>query len=500
MEYSPGEDTGGASPRPGRRCSQVSGRLLAGILCVLVAFSCCCRAAGAAGENALLGKIGAQPAIMARQQRDHRIGFNPERFGTDSTVHVYTTLADFEAPFSFSLGWFIMVNARDGETCLDEFGERIPMPGAKPERGAFNKIELQEIRGFDSVAAGDLKQALSFFETAARSAAQNAKARNNLGACLAALGHYGRAQKEFDEAIKLKPDYALAYANRAWLALLIDQATLALSDLRRSLEVQRDLKPAVLALLRTYIDSGHLEQARVVADRAFVRWPEDAQVCLLAGDAYVAAGDLKSARQRYQKALVFGPNNPRTLLRLAHTSERLGDLDDAISRAKAAVRASPEHAQARLELGRYLEMNRNHRAAQLQYERTLELNPPASVRQAVYGPLLRVLINTNQLEEADRLSKRWLTENPESAECRYNHAWVASQLPGPEHKAEAVEEYRKAVALNPELVQAHYNMALILINQGKDKEAARELKAFIEKAPKDPDTRTARELLAKINK
>ncbi|HEY9867953.1 MAG TPA: tetratricopeptide repeat protein [Candidatus Obscuribacterales bacterium] len=478
----------------------MSGRILAGILCLIMFAAYCHRAAAAASDDPMVRKIGAQPAIMARQQRDHRIAFNPERFGTDRTVHVYTTLADFEAPFSFSLGWFLMVNARDGEACLDEFGERIPMPGAKPERGAFNKIELQEIRGFDSVAAGDLKQALSFFETAARSAPQNAKARNNLGACLAALGQYGRAQKEFDEAIKLKADYALAYANRAWLALLLDQSSLALPDLRRSLEVQGDLKPAVLALLRTYIDSGKLEQARVVADRAFARWPEDTQVCLLAGDAYVAAGDVKSARQRYQKALVFGPNNPRTLLRLAHTAERLGDLDDAISRAKAAVQASPEHAQARLELGRYLEMNRNLRAAQLQYERALELNPATSVRQSVYGPLLRVLINTNKLEEADRLSKRWLAENPESAECRYNRAWVASQLPGPENKAEAVEEYRKAVALNPELVQAHYNLALILISQGKEQEAARELKAFIEKSPKDPDTKAAGELLAKISK
>lgn len=448
----------------------------------------------------MLRKIGAQPAILARQQRDHRIAFNPERFGTDRTVHVYTTLADFEAPFSFSLGWFLMVNGRDGEVCLDEFGERLPMPGAKPERGAFNKVELKEIRGFDSIAAGDLKQALSFFESAARSAPQNAKARNNLGACLAALGQYGRAEKEFAEAIKLKSDYALAYANRAWLALLLDQATPALSDLARALEIQRDLKPAVLALLRTYIDSGNLDKARAMADRAFARWPQDTQVCLLAGDAYVAAGDVISARQRYQKALVFGPNNPCTLLRLAHTSERLGDLDDAIGRAKAAVQASPEHVQARLELGRYLEMNRNLRAAQLQYERALELNPAASVRQAVYGPLLRVLINAGKLEQADRLSKRWLTENQESAECRYNRAWVASQLPGPENKAEAVEEYRKAVALNPELVQAHYNMALILINQGKEQEAVRELKAFIEKSPKDPDTRTARELLARISK
>jgi len=452
----------------------------------------------APANDQLLSKVSMWPAIMLRQQRDHRVGLQVEPFGTDKSVHVYTSLSDFQAPYSFSLGWFVIVQGRNGEACLDEFGERIPMPGGKPERSEFSRAELLEVKGFDNVGAGNLKEALGHFEAAVKHFPQNAKMRNNLGACLAAGGQLGQAQKELDQAIKLKPDYALAYANRAWLFLALEQPKLALPDLEKALAMQGDLKPAVLGAVRTYLYFGNTEQACVLGERAFIKWPDDVQSCLLAGDAYLAAGDLRTARTRYQKALVFGPNNPRVLLKLASIAERLGDLDDAIRRARSAAEISPDNAEAHLALGKYLEMNRNPRAAEIQYNRALEVNPSAAVRQAVYGPLLRVLIKTSKADEADKLSKRWLNEHPQSAECRYNRAWVTSQLPGPENKTEAIDEYRKALALNPDLVQAHYNLGILLANQGKNSEAARELRSFIEKSPNDPDSQSARDMLAKL--
>ncbi len=467
-------------------------------LAAVVAWTVLLPANCAPGKDQLLSKVSMSPAIMIRQQRDHRVSLHREQMGSDQSVHVYTSLSDYEAPFSFSLGWFVMVQGRDGDACLDEFGERVPMPGAKPERSGFNKAELLAVRGFDYVGAGNMKDATSAFEAGAKHFSQNAKVRNNLGACLAATGQYGQAQKEFDAAIKLKPDYALAYANRAWLSLLLDQPKLALVDLEKALGMQGDLKPAVLGAVRTYLYFGNTQQARVLGERAFIRWPDDVQSCILAGDAHLAAGDARSARTRYQKALVFGPNNPRVLLKLAGTAERLGDLDDAIRRARGATQISPDDAETHLVLGKYLELNRNVRAAQVQYERALEVDPSPAVRQAVYGPLLRVLMKTSKRDEADKLSKRWLSEHPQNAECRYNRAWVTSQLSGKNNKLEAIDEYRKALALNPELVQAHYNLAILLVDQGKNDEAARELRSFIEKSPNDPDCKSARDLLAKL--
>jgi len=445
-------------------------------------------------------EIASSIPISYRMQRDHRLVLHPERYGEDNAHHVYLTVADQAAPYSFSLGWFVIVHARDGDAVLDEFGERLPMPGEKPQRAGFNPADLHAIRGFDFVSAGELKKASSEFEAATREGDQCARAHSNLGACLALSGQLGKAQTELGLAIKLKPDYALAYANRAWLALALKQPDLALADAQKALALQADLKPARLAAGRACLDRGMVAEGRALLEQTADHWSADPKALMLAGDALLAQGDLKGAWQRYRKAQLFAPNDTQLLLKLAHVAERQGNLDEALARARAATKACPQDVAGHVALGRYLEMNREPRIASIQFERALELSNTPDERLLVYGPFLRVLRTMNQLEEADKLSRRWLSENPQSADCHYNRAWIVSQLPGPERKSEAVQEYRKALALNPGLVQIHYNLGLILANQGKDGEAAEELHSFVDKAPQDPDVRQARELLSRIGK
>ncbi len=67
-----------------------------------------------------------------------------------------------------------------------------------------------------------------------------------------------------------------------------------------------------------------------------------------------------------------------------------------------------------------------------------------------------------------------------------------------EAKAEAIDEYKKALDLNPDLTQARYNLALLLINSGQNQSAVLELKAFIKQSPDDSDAPKARELVKRL--
>lgn len=466
----------------------------------LLIFSVAATTSHSAADDPLVAKVSLATPVLSRMQRDHKVSLSLEKNDGERLVHVHSTLADFDGPFTFTLGWFLMLPGKDGEVCVDECGERLPLPGGKPERRGFNKADLANLRGFDYVSAGKLKEALSEFESAAGLAPSMAKFHNNLGACRAARGDLAGAGSALARAVKIKPDYAVAHANLAWVMLARGEIETSLSESSAALNLDRALKPAVLAAGRAYLESGRPGEALAVADSAYSRWPDDVHVLILSGDAARERGDIRTAQKRFQKALVYGPNNPRALKRLAQTAYMLGDLDEALKRARAATQAAPDDAEAHLVLGRYLEMNRDSRAAQIQYERALELNADSKVRAATYGPLLRVLVNTNKYDEADRLSRQWIKDSPDSADCHYNRAWVAQQLPGAGMKAEAVSEYRRAVALNPALAQAHFNLAILLANQGKDGEAARELRSFIEKAPADPDVRQAKELLGKLER
>jgi Tfp pilus assembly protein PilF len=60
---------------------------------------------------------------------------------------------------------------------------------------------------------------------------------------------------------------------------------------------------------------------------------------------------------------------------------------------------------------------------------------------------------------------------------------------------EAVEHYRAALALDPALIHAHYNLAVALESLGLPAEAAEQYRRALEMDPGDADARAALERL-----
>lgn len=452
---------------------------------------------GAQGaDSELVKQVSGCPAAFLRQQRDPRFVLHEEKLGKEHVVHILLTLSDQPQAYTFTLGWFTAGQDKKGAVLLNEHQQPAPLPGEKP-RG-LSKAEIKEFRGIDLLSDRKPEDALKEFADAVRDPQGSPQMYNNLGACQALLGQFENARKQLDLAIKMRPEYAVAVANKAWLEQATGRMDDSLADAESALRLDPELRTARFAAVKALIGLSRLKEALQVSEDTVKRWPSDPPSVMMSGDALASSGDYKSARARYQKALLIMPNDPRILLKIAEAAQAVGDLDDALKRARQATVVASDSPEAHLALGRYLEMNRDNRAAQLQFERALDLNPPPAMKLAIYGPALRVLTAIGKMEEADKLSAKWLAASPGEAECHYNRAWIASQLSGPKHAAEAVDEYRKAMALNNGLVQAHYNLALVLVKQGKLSEAASELKSFIKLSPQDPDVANAQKLLVQL--
>ena len=218
----------------------------------------------------------------------------------------------------------------------------------------------------------------------------------------------------------------------------------------------------------------------------------------LLADANLALGDKDTAKSLYEKSALANPDSVETLLKLAKTQQESGNLDAAIKTARRAVEANSSDSRAHLYLGLYLESNHDYKAAQLQFEQVLDSKPIDSVRQAVCGPILRAWLAQDDMEDADKYSKKWVKEYPNDYTCHYNRAWFIARVKSDEARAEAISEYKKALELNPDLAQARYNLALLLINSGKNKPALLELKAFLKQSPEDSDASKARDLVKRL--
>lgn len=400
-------------------------------------------------------------------------------------------------PQAESLAILTPPKTTEGMQAADELGMILPPPGMAPG-GQVDKFDMMNVVGFDAIGDGNnLEAAEKQFEQASKGT-QDARFHNNFGALLAYRGEYKDASTHFDEAIKLNPNFAAALTNRALLSLAIGHPELAVDDARKALAVEPLSVPAVIAYGRSAMESKNLDEALLVADSMKEKFPQEWQTKVFQADVYLAGQKYYEANAVLQQLTTLSPSNTDLLLKRAHAIEKLGNLDEAIVLARKATGLAPDDPRTHITLGRYLESNRDMKAAQLQYLRAMELSPSRALRQEAMGPLLRVMVLLEKTDEGYELSKKWVKQFPEDAEVHYNKAWITSQLPQPKYN-EAIDDYRNALKFDSNLNDARYNMALLLVKAGKKALAIEELKSFVNFAPNDKDSESARKLIQKLS-
>src|SRR4029453_18916634 len=169
--------------------------------------------------------------------------------------------------------------------------------------------------------------------------------RRNLEDYRKAVGHY-------DEAIRLDPEYALAYAERSELWTIIgdlagERATAypkARSDAEKAVAIAPDLAEAHAAL-------GWV--------RFFAEWK------------------FEEGLRELKRAKELSPNNPTANDLLARVVVYLGKLDDAEKYARQAVQSDPLSSTARFNLGRVLFAEGKLDEAEATGRKVVELQPAA---------------------------------------------------------------------------------------------------------------------------
>jgi tetratricopeptide (TPR) repeat protein len=474
-------------------------------------------------------------------EKDHRIKLSEERFKSEKRTHVYLYLSEQKLPYVVSLGWFVSkqetiapppeksksvipglggkkkkkpekgISETASQTqdllnpgqknqlliAIDELGLTLPNPNFPPREKNYDKADWSAVQGFDNVTDNDLNGAKKEFAEATKLVPVNARFNNNLGAILAAQGDFAEAAKYFDRAIRENDSFAAAYTNRALLSLAVGKPEEAMENATVALKLHPTLMPARVAYGRALMEKGDdadaLKVAEILKSEAQTEW----QALLLLADAQLANKQFKESKITLARLGVLNPGNAEIVIKLAHANDKLGDLDEAIKLAKKSTQLAPDDPRTHITLARYLDADRDANAARLQYERALDCKPDKNLRKTAMAAILRMLIATDKMPQADEFSKKWLKQYPDDATCYYNRAWIASQLAG-EHAQECIEDYRKALELEPTLSSIRYNLALVLLKAGKNTDALHELKEFVKALPEDSDSQSARDLIKKL--
>lgn len=273
--------------------------------------------------------------------------------------------------------------------------------------------------------AADFRDEVRFFEAMVAQAPGAPLPRGRLGMALSRQGRHDEALAALDEAARL---HRAAYDEPA--AVIQHDAAVVLRRAGRPLEALRALRalpPDVAsshALGETLRALGRLDEAEPLLERALRARPRDFERLVSLARLRAAQGRHDEALSLYDRAHALYPDEPSVHLGAGDVHVRRGAPEAALSRYAAALDLDPGFAEAHAAVGAVHARQGRLAEARASLGRALALRslPEAHVTLAI------VEATEGDLPAARRRLERVLEVDPDHVDARYDLALVLARL------------------------------------------------------------------------
>ena len=250
-------------------------------------------------------------------------------------------------------------------------------------------------------------------------------AHDNLGVALAQAGRIPEAIAQYEQALRIKPDFPEAHNNLG------------------------------IALTR----SGRIPEAIAQYEQALRITPDFAEAHYNLGLALAQAGRIPEAIAQYEQALRIEPDFAAAHNNLGLALSRIGKIQDAIGHYEQALRIQPDYAEAHCNLGDALEQTGKIEEAIAHYEQALSIKPDFAEAHCNLG---NALVGLGRLQEAMGHWEQALRSKPDYGEAHYNLA-IALEQDG--KLKEAIGHYEEALRIKPDFTPAQNALARLQARQ-----------------------------------
>ncbi|MBI4712044.1 MAG: tetratricopeptide repeat protein [Planctomycetes bacterium] len=284
------------------------------------------------------------------------------------------------------------------------------------------------------------------------------------------LDQENEAIQSFSEAIKLNPDYALAYYNRGYSYILTKgNYELALADFNKAIELNPSFAEAYIA--RGGLYDGMNDYERTISDyeKAIAINPELSQEYFTGALIHSQSKDYDPAILYFTKAIEHNPNHILTYYNRGDVYAARREYDKAIADFNKVIDLAPDFAEVYFRRGEVYGNIKEYDKALADFSQSIKLK--YNVQQSYYNRALVYRV----LGEYDRAIEDYtsiIAIDPALGNAYYTRA-ILYELK--EEFDKAIADYTKKVELDPADVDGYFHRALTYVQK---KEYARAIKDF----------------------
>lgn len=307
---------------------------------------------------------------------------------------------------------------------------------------------------------------------------------NNLGIASRAIGHAEEALSHYVRATKLQPDYADAWFNQGNVLRDLGNETEAADAFQHATALKPDYHAAWNNLGNTLRALSRPEEA-AESYRKALALRDDAQTRSNLAFALRESGNKDAALDVQRESVATQPENPALHFNLANALRDAGLADEAMSHYRHALALKPDYAGAANNLGT-LWLNRGEALAALECYRRASFHEPDNADYlANEGNAERAL---KRYARAADVIRRAIALKSDFAPFHFNLAnylreWQQFEPTAKFDSAEIEAAYRRAIALKPDFADAWNNLGGFLSDKGRDEPALVAYQKAIELEP-----------------
>ena len=361
---------------------------------------------------------------------------------------------------------------------------------------------------------GDLDAAITEFTGLAKDAPNDAVLHFNFGRAWLAKKDQGRAQKEFQEALRDRQDYVPAMNALAVLSLQQQKPDDALRYVQELLAYQPNNTGAKLLGITALAAQGRNADAQTELGYLQREFPDSVDVKLQAAflaigerkyqdaekifrsvksginDTRLTAGlaELYSSQQQFDKAIQVlsddlrrSPDSSSLLALLAFTANRAGNYDQAIGAYQNLVAQEPGSAELYTRLGMAYESKGDDDSALKSLQKAKELAPYDAAATLLLGVALDKVHRT---EEARANYERALQLQPDNPAAANNLAYLLAANGG--DLDEALRLANRALQKSPGQPNYTDTLGYIYMKKKQNESAVRTFNSLVRQFPKSP--------------